>query len=145
MNPYLIIISIALTFVNYIMYFTIENPDLKVITELNIAKDQAEKANQAKSDFLSSMSHEIRTPLNAIVGLSEDMKEKDQCPESMKEDLEDVVSASRTLLEIVGNIMDISKIESDKMEIIEVPYNFKEEIESLARINACLLYTSRYR
>ena len=82
------------------------------------------------------------------------MKEKDQCPESMKEDLEDVVSASRTLLEIVGNIMDISKIESDKMEIIEVPYNFKEEIESLARINAvrigdkqlelsCLLYTSR--
>ena len=136
MNPYLIIISIALTFVNYIMYFTIENPDLKVITELNIAKDQAEKANRAKSDFLSSMSHEIRTPLNAIVGLSEDMKEKDECPESMKEDLEDVVSASRTLLEIVGNIMDISKIESDKMEIIEVPYNFKEEIESLARINA---------
>ena len=78
----------------------------------------------------------IRTPLNAIIGLSEDMKEKDECPESMKEDLEDVVSASRTLLEIVGNIMDISKIESDKMEIIEVPYNFKEEIETLARINA---------
>ena len=53
----------------------------------------------------------------------------------MKDDLKDVVSASKTLLEIVGNIMDISKIESDKMEIIEVPYNFKEEINSLAKIN----------
>ena len=135
-NPDLLIISSVETLITVLMYHTIENPDLKVITELNIAKDQAEKANRAKSDFLSSMSHEIRTPLNAIVGLSEDMKEKDECPESMKEDLEDVVSASRTLLEIVGNIMDISKIESDKMEIIEVPYNFKEEIESLARINA---------
>ena len=134
--PQLLLITTMETYVMLVMYFTIENPDLKVITELNIAKDQAEKANRAKSDFLSSMSHEIRTPLNAIVGLSEDMKEKDECPENMKEDLEDVVSASRTLLEIVGNIMDISKIESDKMEIIEVPYNFKEEIETLARINA---------
>ena len=134
--PQLLLMTYIETIICVIMYFTIENPDLKVITELNIAKDQAEKANRAKSDFLSSMSHEIRTPLNAIVGLSEDMKEKDECPESMKEDLEDVVSASRTLLEIVGNIMDISKIESDKMEIIEVPYNFKEEIETLARINA---------
>ncbi len=119
-----------------IMIFTIENPDLKMIAELNIAKDNAERANRAKSDFLSSMSHEIRTPLNAIVGLSEDMKSRDNCPEDMKEDLKDVVSASNTLLEIVGNIMDINKIESDKMEIIEIPYNFKEEITTLTRVNS---------
>ena len=117
-----------------LMMFTIENPDLKMIQELEEARKRADNANKAKSDFLSSMSHEIRTPLNAIVGLSEDMKDRDVCPDIMKEDLNDIIDASHTLLEIVGNIMDINKIESEKMEIVEVSYNFKEEISSLARV-----------
>lgn len=119
-----------------LMMFTIENPDLKMIQELEEAKTRADNANKAKSDFLSSMSHEIRTPLNAIVGLSEDMKDRDVCPDIMKEDLNDIIDASHTLLEIVGNIMDINKIESEKMEIVDVSYNFKEEISSLARVQS---------
>lgn len=120
-----------------IMYFTIENPDLKMIRELNIAKDAADKANMAKSDFLSSMSHEIRTPLNAIVGLSEDISTyKDKVPPEVVEDTNDIINASETLLEIVGNILDISKIESDKLELVPVPYHFKEEIESLVKITS---------
>ena len=134
-NPSLILISAVISYINLVLYFTIENPDMKMISELNMAKEHAEKANRAKSDFLSSMSHEIRTPLNAIVGLSVDIKERNICPDSMKEDLDDIISASNTLLEIVGNIMDINKIESDKIEIIEVPYNFKHELETLCRVN----------
>ena len=62
--------SILGIIVSFLMYFTIENPDVKMIEQLNKARDEAVKANQAKTDFLSSMSHEIRTPLNAICGFS---------------------------------------------------------------------------
>ena len=136
-NPELLLLTSLETLVSYILFNTIENPDVKMIEKLNIAKDQADKANRAKTDFLSSMSHEIRTPLNAIVGLSEDIASfKDEVPDQVKEDTDDIINASNTLLEIVGNILDISKIESDKLDIDAKPYHFVEELEKLAKIDA---------
>ena len=136
-HPEMLLTNAVFGFIIYLMYHTIENPDLKMLRQMELAKDQAERANRAKSDFLSSMSHEIRTPLNAIVGFSEDIQSrKSTADPEIVEDADYIMEASKTLLEIVGNILDINKIESNKMEITEVKYNYKETIEQLSKIDA---------
>ena len=132
-SPTLIILPAIIIYINLIMYFTIENPDMKLIAQLNEAKSQAEKANSAKTDFLSSMSHEIRTPLNAIVGFSQVLSEED-IPDSAKEEVNDIISASESLLDIVNGILDISKIEANKLEIIDKEYSFKKVFDELVAL-----------
>ncbi|MBP3766431.1 MAG: response regulator [Bacilli bacterium] len=116
------------------MYFTIENPDLAMIEQLNIARDQADRANQSKSEFLSSMSHEIRTPLNAIVGFSQALQEEN-LPEQAEEEVKDIVRASESLLELVNGILDISKIEANKIEIVNGEYNIYEVLNDLVALS----------
>jgi len=132
--PDLFLINFLLSLVVIFMYFTIENPDVKMIKELNMAKDQAEKANRAKSEFLSNMSHEIRTPLNAIVGFSECLIESPNLDSEAKDHAKDIVDASNNLLEIVNGILDISKIEANKMEIVPKEYNPKEVFNGLCKL-----------
>ena len=129
----LLLITLNITLVSFLMYHTIENPDVKMLEEVSIAKEQAEKANTAKSEFLSSMSHEIRTPLNAIVGFSEMLKE-DDIPDSSKEKVDDIITASQNLLELVNGILDISKIEANKLEIINKEYEPAEIFKELVSL-----------
>jgi len=131
--PQFLLLTYAQTLICLCMYFTIENPDIKMIEQLNIAKDQAEKANRAKSDFLSSMSHEIRTPLNAIVGFSEAVKTSDTLEEAV-ENADYIITASGTLLEIVNGVLDISKIESGKLEIVNSNYKARELFENVSKL-----------
>lgn len=130
-NPTLIVIPAIIVYINMIMYFTIENPDVKLIEEIKIAKESAIKASNAKTEFLSNMSHEIRTPLNAIVGFSEALQSDERIPVEAKEDIKDIVMASDSLLEIVNGILDISKIEADKLEIINTTYSPKKVFDEL--------------
>ena len=120
--PSICVTIVMTSLVNYLMYHTIENPDVQLITELTLAKTQAEQAANAKSDFLSSMSHELRTPLNAIVGLSSMIKDNSTDPDS-RIDAADIYKASNNLLELVDGILDINKLDNNEMEIINSNYN----------------------
>lgn len=132
-NPQLTLLLLTDSIVTTLMYFTIENPDVRMIEELQLAREEADKANQAKTDFLSSMSHEIRTPLNAIVGFSQNLYEED-IPSTAKEQVQDIITASNNLLELVNGILDISKIEANKLEIINDEYSFKKVFNELVSL-----------
>lgn len=117
------------------MYFSIENPDAKLIEELNENRIEADQANLEKTRFLSNMSHEIRTPLNAIIGFSQALKEENISKEATEE-VDDIIMSSNNLLDIVNGILDISKIEANKLEIEEKEYDSAQmfkEIVALAK------------
>ena len=138
MYPGLLLTTSMEVFVTFLMYFTIENPDIKMIKQLEVAKEQAVKANLAKSEFLSNMSHEIITPLNAVMGFSNGLLDED-IQDSAKSDVKNIIMASENLLELVNGILDISKIEANKLEIIEMPYNFKDMFDELVLLTRARL------
>ena len=107
----------------------------KIIEQTRNDKEAAQEASEAKSMFLANMSHEIRTPLNGIVGFTELLKDTG-LEEEQTEFVEIIEKSSENLLEIINNILDLSKIESNKLEIEDIAFNPAEEFESAVDVYA---------
>ncbi|MEI6456847.1 MAG: ATP-binding protein, partial [bacterium] len=112
---------------------------LKTVTaDLKVAKIEAESANSAKSVFLANMSHEIRTPMNAIIGFSQILSATVRDPVQSNY-IKSISSSGKTLLNLINDILDLSKIEAGKLEINPVPFNIRQllaEIGSLFQVKA---------
>ncbi len=105
----------------------------RYMEELQKQRDIADSANEAKSRFLANMSHEIRTPINAVLGMDE-MILRESNEKSVREYAGDIMSAGRTLLSLINDILDLSKVEEGKMEIIPVRYDLSSLIGDLANM-----------
>ena len=109
------------------LFFTIESQDTKLLSEHEKSKVDAEKANQEQTEFLTNMSHEIRTPMNTIMGFSDYLlREKVLTKDEVYNDTKNINIAAINLLELINNILDLSRIESGKEEVIDKEYDLED-------------------
>ena len=106
-----------------------------ILLDTERQKLEAEAANKAKSAFLSTMSHEIRTPMNAILGITEIQMQNDSLDQSVKEALNKIYASGDLLLGIINDILDLSKIEAGKLELITAKYEIASFISDTAQLN----------
>ncbi len=137
----LMLISASVALSCLIMQLTLQNP--KMIREANEkeieARREAEKANHVKSTFLANMSHEIRTPMNAICGMADILERCDLSPLEM-EYVQTIQVAGRSLLEIIDDVLDFSKIDAGKYTLSPVDYRLDEFLNGLENIIAARVY-----
>ncbi len=113
------------------LYYRISQGQMKALAK---AKEEADHANMAKSEFLSSMSHDIRTPMNAIVGMTEIAQRNVTDPVRVEECLRKVRLSSKQLLGLVNDVLDMSKIESGKMPLNIVPMSLRDTMDDIVSI-----------
>lgn len=122
------------TAIKNVQLFTALNFELierkKIQEELIAAKERAECANTAKSQFLTNMSHEIRTPLNGIIGMSQLMLVKDMTKKEKLENTKIIISCANNLLQLVNSVLDFSKIEAEKMDLKNEIFNIEDLVRN---------------
>lgn len=131
----MMILSIVIVFVCmltvFMMYYRMTRRQLE---ELSKSRKEARRASQAKSEFLSSMSHDIRTPMNAIIGMSELASRNPGDPEAVEEYLRKIRISSKHLLGLINDVLDMSKIESGKMQISASDMSIKDTMDDIVNI-----------
>ena len=116
----------------YISFITDVTERKEMESALEKAKETAESANRAKSEFLAKMSHEIRTPMNAVIGMAELMADT-KLSDEQKEYLDVILESGKHLLEIIDDILDLTRIEAGKFKIREVPFKLRELVGNTVR------------
>lgn len=131
LNPNIILMTGMETFVSFVMYFTIENPDIQLLRELHKAKEYAEVSNNEKSTFLFNITQQMREPLKEISRLSKEALMEDE-KQLIKEDLTKIKYASLNALTMVNTVLDISEIENRKIPIENKKYQPEMLFKSLS-------------
>ena len=135
-NPYIMIISVTIAFVNYLMFFTIENPDIKMIEELTKAKALVEKNNNDKSIFIFNTAQQIRYPLNMIDQRADQILDENNLDE-IKDMAVDIKNAKQRISYVLNGAMDVSTIDVKKIKIVDSKYSLSNLLTEL-----CLKFKS---
>ncbi len=133
MDTTLLLAGMGLTLIAISFFLVLENPDIKLLETAREEKRKADEANASKSAFISLVSHEIRTPMNAIVGMTDLMLEEEHSEKDTAY-LKNIKTSGDSLLMIVNDLLDSSKIEAGKMEIIEDSYELRPMLENVKMI-----------
>lgn len=129
-HPLALISGMGIMLIGLSFYLTLENPDIQLVNQVQEEKKKAEEANAAKSVFLSNVSHEIRTPMNAVVGMTDILLRTD-VSESQRDYLYNIKNSGHALIAIINDILDISKIEAGKMELVEEVYELPAMLKNI--------------
>ena len=133
-RPELLLLTYLIGFITFLMYFTIENPDVKILNEMELAKSTALKANDAKNEFLSSMSHEIRTPMNNIKGCIEILNDDGSLSKNSKEVLDELNTSVDSLLDMSDGILNMVQLESGNMKVECKEYNPMDVLDDVTKL-----------
>lgn len=129
------ILTSSLAFKVYILYFMTENQDLYAIKKLKETNESIETSNKAKTEFLSNVTNEFRLPIKSIIGISETLVNKNELDiEEDKKSIKHIFSYSNNLIEIINNVLDLSRIETNSEVVIEEEYKLKDIIHELKSI-----------